>query len=95
MELPQTKFPPGRADIEECCGHETIVTMGLVDIRMFSDPPRTTARRIQILHWQCWVTEDHNGDIWEGYHEEGVSHENVFDTNIDDEELGDENRYRG
>lgn len=94
MQLPHQSFPKNSDTIAYCCGEKTHIRAWTVDVRMITNPPATTAREILITHWQCHVVEDHFGDIWEGKHEPLVEHQNVFETTIDEGELGNEGSYR-
>lgn len=94
MQLPNQSFPRNSDSIAYCCGEKTDIRSWTVDVRMITNPPPTTAREILITHWQCRVVENHFGDIWEGLHNPLVKHDNVFETEIDEEELGNENNQR-
>lgn len=64
MELPKITYPPGKFDIEGCCGEPTHIQKIQLEVTFLCNPPRTINRYVTISKWQCNVWKNHNGYDW-------------------------------
>lgn len=64
MELPKITFPPGRYNIDICCGRETYISRVQVEVKFLDNPPKTINRYVTISRWQCQRTDRHSGYSW-------------------------------